>query len=322
MPLTAADVRNKTFTISRLRPGYDENEVDAFLDEIELELDRLVRENEELRARLAETVQGRWVAPVLQTRPAREPEGGGAAPEAHVEESAAPPASRTRELFEPPGTGHLTGRPSLPAQVGWRTGISARVADDPPRRPVLGRAVPAESTETYDGGEVRVIAFDESERLLFDHGGDGQILNWTTALSPSAAGVLALELAGTDAVEEACLCVSGETGDINTRLIAPFIYANPIGFDKSCDFLRIDFGGKSIAYQRLSRDNGPAVGFLGIAADRLDLPLVASLIVQTGTRQVVGAALNLRGYRLLDHLDRLLATDLPTHEEGVPDGRS
>ena len=35
MPLTPADVRNKQFSTTRLRPGYDEEEVDAFLDEVE-----------------------------------------------------------------------------------------------------------------------------------------------------------------------------------------------------------------------------------------------------------------------------------------------
>jgi DivIVA domain-containing protein len=58
MPLTPADVRNKQFSTTRLRPGYDEEEVDAFLDEVEAELDRLVQENEELRAKLAEVLRG------------------------------------------------------------------------------------------------------------------------------------------------------------------------------------------------------------------------------------------------------------------------
>jgi DivIVA domain-containing protein len=58
MPLTPADVRNKQFSTTRLRPGYDEEEVDAFLDEVEGELDRLIQENEELRAKLAECLRG------------------------------------------------------------------------------------------------------------------------------------------------------------------------------------------------------------------------------------------------------------------------
>jgi DivIVA domain-containing protein len=53
MLLTPEDVRNKQFSTTRLRPGYDEEEVDAFLDEVEAELDRLIRENRELRVKLA-----------------------------------------------------------------------------------------------------------------------------------------------------------------------------------------------------------------------------------------------------------------------------
>lgn len=58
MPLTPADVRNKQFSTTRLRPGYDEEEVDAFLDEVEAELDRLIQENEDLRSKLAEVLRG------------------------------------------------------------------------------------------------------------------------------------------------------------------------------------------------------------------------------------------------------------------------
>ena len=53
MPLTPEDVANKQFTSTRLKPGYDETEVDEFLDEVEAELTRLYRENDELRAKLS-----------------------------------------------------------------------------------------------------------------------------------------------------------------------------------------------------------------------------------------------------------------------------
>lgn len=53
MPLTPEDVRSKRFTAVRLREGYDMGEVDQFLDEIEVEFERLISENEELRAKLA-----------------------------------------------------------------------------------------------------------------------------------------------------------------------------------------------------------------------------------------------------------------------------
>ena len=53
MPLTPEDVSNKRFTPVRLREGYDMGEVDQFLDEVEAELARLTRENDELRTKLA-----------------------------------------------------------------------------------------------------------------------------------------------------------------------------------------------------------------------------------------------------------------------------
>jgi DivIVA domain-containing protein len=53
MPLTPEDVQNKRFTHTRLKSGYDEDEVDSFLDEVEAELRRLVAENTSLRAAAA-----------------------------------------------------------------------------------------------------------------------------------------------------------------------------------------------------------------------------------------------------------------------------
>jgi DivIVA domain-containing protein len=58
MPLTAEDVKNKQFTPTRFKGGYDEKEVDDFLDEVEAELTRLYRENTDLRARLQVAEQG------------------------------------------------------------------------------------------------------------------------------------------------------------------------------------------------------------------------------------------------------------------------
>ncbi|GAW51417.1 MULTISPECIES: DivIVA domain-containing protein [unclassified Nocardioides] len=57
MPLTPEDVSNKRFTPVRLREGYDMGEVDQFLDEVEAELARLTKENEDLRSKLS-TAQG------------------------------------------------------------------------------------------------------------------------------------------------------------------------------------------------------------------------------------------------------------------------
>jgi DivIVA domain-containing protein len=74
MPLTPEDVSNKRFTPVRLREGYDMGEVDQFLDEVEAELARLTRENDDLRSKLASAQQGGTAAaqapaPVEQKAP-------------------------------------------------------------------------------------------------------------------------------------------------------------------------------------------------------------------------------------------------------------
>ena len=53
MALTPEDVVNKRFQPTKFREGYDQDEVDDFLDEIVVELRRLNAENDELRSRLA-----------------------------------------------------------------------------------------------------------------------------------------------------------------------------------------------------------------------------------------------------------------------------
>ena len=73
MPLTPEDVSNKRFTPVRLREGYDMGEVDQFLDEVEAELARLTKENDDLRAQLSQVQSG---GPATQafTPPAPTPE--------------------------------------------------------------------------------------------------------------------------------------------------------------------------------------------------------------------------------------------------------
>lgn len=50
MPLTPEDILSKTFRITRFRPGYDQDEVDDFLDQVTQELRRLQAQVDELQA--------------------------------------------------------------------------------------------------------------------------------------------------------------------------------------------------------------------------------------------------------------------------------
>ena len=52
MALTPEDVVNTRFQSTKVREGYDQDEVDDFLDEVVVELRRLTKENEELRGQV------------------------------------------------------------------------------------------------------------------------------------------------------------------------------------------------------------------------------------------------------------------------------
>ena len=64
MPLSPQDVAAKQFTVVRLTQGYKMDEVDAFLDEVEGELGRLLRDNEELRTSPGRSAESAAPAPV------------------------------------------------------------------------------------------------------------------------------------------------------------------------------------------------------------------------------------------------------------------
>ena len=53
MTLTPQQVREKQFNTVKMRTGYDMDEVDAFLDDVETSLGALIVDNDDLRAQLA-----------------------------------------------------------------------------------------------------------------------------------------------------------------------------------------------------------------------------------------------------------------------------
>jgi len=79
MALTPEDVVNKRFQPTKFREGYDQDEVDDFLDEVVVELRRLNQENDELRQRLA---GGEGGAPAPASAPAAEAPAPASAPAA------------------------------------------------------------------------------------------------------------------------------------------------------------------------------------------------------------------------------------------------
>lgn len=65
--LTAEDVLNKAFSKTKYREGFDQDEVDDFLDEVADTIAKLTAERDDLAARLAQAQQGGAVAAAVST---------------------------------------------------------------------------------------------------------------------------------------------------------------------------------------------------------------------------------------------------------------
>ncbi|WP_462417337.1 DivIVA domain-containing protein [Kytococcus sp. Marseille-QA3725] len=81
MPLNPDDLFEREFEETRLRPGYDKAQVNEFLDGVQVELRRLISENESLRDRLYEhggapAFAGGWEGPVEPVTPSGTLVGG------------------------------------------------------------------------------------------------------------------------------------------------------------------------------------------------------------------------------------------------------
>jgi DivIVA domain-containing protein len=86
MPLSPDEVVNKRFSATKFRQGYDEEEVDEFLDEVVAELRRLTSDNEDLKSKLSACERrvselSRGGATTIAAAPEPEPEPIAAAPE-------------------------------------------------------------------------------------------------------------------------------------------------------------------------------------------------------------------------------------------------
>jgi DivIVA domain-containing protein len=114
MPLTPADVHNVAFSKPPIgKRGYNEDEVDAFLDLVEAELARLLEENEDLREQVSQLEQQLGNAQAdLEDARSRPPAAAMAAP---------PPDPADPAPCGAPGdaAAALDGRPASAARRRW-----------------------------------------------------------------------------------------------------------------------------------------------------------------------------------------------------------
>ena len=104
MPLTPADVHNVAFSKPPIgKRGYNEDEVDAFLDLVEAELARLIEENNDLRNQVEELDQQLSSVPIDVGRSSRPPEP----PRPTMMAAVPPPAPVMVEHTGPGGDHHV-----------------------------------------------------------------------------------------------------------------------------------------------------------------------------------------------------------------------
>ena len=134
MPLTPEDVSNKRFTPVRLREGYDMGEVDQFLDEVEAELARLTKENEDLRSKVS-AAQGSSET-TEQAPEAPKPEQAAAAPAAAA---ATAPAETIKVETVPQASKAAARGMTEPASPTGSTQPKTMSSTSPVSRPFLSR---------------------------------------------------------------------------------------------------------------------------------------------------------------------------------------
>lgn len=141
MVLTPQDIHDQQFATVRMRVGYDMDEVDAFLDVVETEITRLLAENDDLRAQLAQA----------QSRP-DQPRAEAARPEPARTET--PTVIRTAERTPPPAPPRAADRVAPPeparepAAPAGNVVVPSRPPEPEPAKPVEAAAPSAPAAST------------------------------------------------------------------------------------------------------------------------------------------------------------------------------
>ncbi|MDR2257302.1 MAG: DivIVA domain-containing protein [Arthrobacter sp.] len=126
MALTPDDVVNKRFQPTKFREGYDQDEVDDFLDEVVEELRRLNKENDELRSQLADCQAGK---PVQAAAPVPAPVAAVAEAPAEEPKAAEPEVKEAAPVAEPaPVAAPVVSAPVASAEAAAPAASSAENA--------------------------------------------------------------------------------------------------------------------------------------------------------------------------------------------------
>ena len=167
MALTPEDVINKRFQPTKFREGYDQDEVDDFLDEVVVELRRLNQENDAL-SKQVETLGGRPEESAVETSAVSQSTED-------VQETTATPAASVTETSE-------TTTVSEPVRVTdeQSTSTAATVApsagttSSAPAQPAAAQAAATQTAPTTESAESAAAVLAMAQKLHDDYVSQGQ----------------------------------------------------------------------------------------------------------------------------------------------------
>lgn len=123
--LTADDVLNKKFQPTKFREGYDQDEVDDFLDEVVNTLRAVYTENEELKAQLAAGTGGEAPAEPGDSAPEPDQPGTPAEPAAPAEQTMVEQYGAVSEAPAAPVEPEVPEVPEVPVEAAGFAGAEA-----------------------------------------------------------------------------------------------------------------------------------------------------------------------------------------------------
>ncbi|MGB9378745.1 MAG: DivIVA domain-containing protein [Mycobacteriales bacterium] len=166
MPLTPADVHNVAFKKPPIgKRGYDEDEVDAFLDEVERELARLIEENNDLKSQVERAQRSRPAAAATTTAPpAAATASGPSENEQRLVRENAEAKAQLQQLEQ-----RLRQAQAAAAQAAQ----AAQAAETAPTTPPQGAVVPSASPAGADGEQALSVLMT-AQRTANEHIADAR----------------------------------------------------------------------------------------------------------------------------------------------------
>ena len=157
----------------------------------------------------------------------------------------------------------------------------------------------------HEDGKLYRFDFGFNEFLLVDKIEDNETLNWTTDITPNDFINLSKNYLLDDIIDESRLTISlgGIIDEMGAEIGIALAQAAGNSFNQRCEFIRLDCGNLTLAYQMLpTSGNRRPIPVFGIKAPNLMAERVLPLLVLTATEQIIAHVLSMRSDALPSRL--------------------